>query len=151
MPQSIPQIAEINVSYKPNATISMSISSSKDVFDVFKMFFSEDTISLQEQFMVMFLNHANDVIGIYPASKGGISGTVVDVRIILAIALKSAAVGIILAHNHPSGNLQPSNADISLTAKLKASASLMDINVLDHIIIAGNKDSFYSFADEGKI
>jgi DNA repair protein RadC len=66
----------------------------------------------------MFLNHANDVIGIYPASKGGISGTVVDVRIILGIALKSAAVGIVLAHNHPSGNLQPSNADISLTAKL---------------------------------
>ena len=151
MPQSIPKIAEINVSYKPNPPFSKRISSSKDAFDVFKTFFSEDTISLQEQFMVMFLNHANDVIGIYPASKGGISGTVVDVRIILAIALKSAAVGIILAHNHPSGNLQPSNADISLTAKLKASASLMDINVLDHIILAGNKYSFYSFADEGKM
>jgi DNA repair protein RadC len=118
---------------------------------VLKTFFSEDTISLQEQFIVIFLNHANDVIGIYLASKGGISGTVVDVRIILGIALKSAAVGIILAHNHPSGNLQPSNADLSLTAKLKASALLMDINVLDHLIIAGNKDSFYSFADEGKM
>jgi DNA repair protein RadC len=149
MPQSIPQIAEINVSYKPNPPISKRIFLSKDAFDVFKTFISEDTISLQEQFMVMFLNHANDVIGIYPASKGGISGTVVDVRIILAIALKSAAVGIILAHNHPSGNLQPSNADISLTAKLKASASLMDINVMDHIILAGNKDCYYSFADEG--
>jgi len=136
MPQSIPQIAEINVS---------------DAFDVFKTFFSEDTIALQEQFMVMFLNQANDVIGIYPASKGGISGTVVDVRIIQGIALKSAAEGIVLAHNHPSGNLAPSNADISLTAKLKASASLMDINVLDHLIIAGNKDFYYSFADEGKM
>ena len=62
----------------------------------------------------MFLNHSNDVISIYPASKGGISGTVVDVRIILVIALKSAAVGIVLAHNHPSGNLQPSNADIHI-------------------------------------
>jgi DNA repair protein RadC len=71
MPQSIPQIAEINVSYKPNAPISKRISTSKDAFDVFKTFFSEGTISLQEQFMVMFLNHANDVIGIYPASKGG--------------------------------------------------------------------------------
>jgi DNA repair protein RadC len=151
MPQSIPQIAEMNESYKSSATISKRISSSKDAFDIFKTFFSEDTISLQEQFIVMFLNHANDVIGIYSASKGGISGTVVDVRIILAIALKSAAVGIILAHNHPSGNLQPSNADISLTAKLKASASLMDINVLDHLIIAGNKDYYFSFLDEGEL
>jgi DNA repair protein RadC len=151
MSQSIPQIAEINVSYKPNQPIFKRISTSRDAFDVFKIFFSEDTIALQEQFMVMFLNHANDVIGIYPASKGGISGTVVDVRIILGIALKSAAVGIVLAHNHPSGNLKPSNADVALTAKLKASASLMDINVLDHLIITGDKDCYYSFADEGEM
>ena len=81
--------------------------------------------------------------------RGGISGTVADVRVILKLGIENLASGIILAHNHPSGNLAPSNADISLTHKVKESAKLMDINVLDHLIVTDT--AYYSFADKGKI
>lgn len=87
-------------------------------------------------------------MGVYEASKGGITGTVVDVRLILSVALKSAATGIILAHNHPSGNLQPSENDKSITRKIEQACSLLDIKLLDHLIICPEK-SFLSFADEG--
>lgn len=102
-----------------------------------------------EEFWVMFLSRNNKVLDTQMIGRGGISGTVADVRVILKMAIEHLASGIILAHNHPSGNLSPSNADMTLTHKVKESAKLMDIAVLDHLIITDT--SYYSFADNGKM
>ena len=102
---------------------------------------------MQEEFKVMLLNRGNKVIGVYEASSGGLTGTVADPRLILAAALKSLAVSIILSHNHPSGNLKPSRADEELTQKIKVAAAYHDIKVMDHIIITS--EGYYSFANEG--
>ena len=95
------------------------------------------------------LNRASKVIVSYQLSKGGITGTIADVRLILSVALKTLATGLILAHNHPSGNLKPSEADIQLTQKVKDAAKLMDIEVLDHMILSSN--GYFSFTDDGII
>ena len=97
----------------------------------------------------MLLNRANRVLGIVNISQGGMAGTIADPKVIFAAAIKSAASQIILIHNHPSGNLKPSQADISLTRKLKTGGELLDIAVLDHIILT--KDSYVSLAEEGII
>lgn len=99
-----------------------------------------------EEFWVLCLNNANRVLINFQLSKGGITGTLVDVRILLRRALEIGAVGIILAHNHPSGNLKPSRADLDLTKKVRKASETMDIRVLDHIILSGAE--YYSFADE---
>ncbi len=96
---------------------------------------------------MIYLNTAGLVIGSYQFSTGGLTGTIADVRLILSIALKTLATGIILAHNHPSGNLTPSEADKLITNKIQQAGKLMDIKVLDHIILSF--DGFYSFIDEG--
>jgi DNA repair protein RadC len=101
-------------------------------------------------FVVMYLNRANHVIGVYKLSLGGITGTIADPRLILATALKVAASSIILAHNHPSSNLKPSKADELLTNKIKQGALFMDIQVSDHLILSSS-EGYYSFADEGMI
>jgi DNA repair protein RadC len=98
---------------------------------------------------VMYLNRANKVLGVYMMSKGGVSGTVADPRLILAVALKTAACNIVLCHNHPSGNLKPSRQDEELTSKIKEAGRYMDIKVMDHLIIG--EDYYYSFADEGML
>ncbi len=143
------QIAEISVSYYPAKTKKATISSSKDAYEIFKKFFPADTIALQETFMVMYLNRANKVLGVYQASTGGITGTVADPRLILAVALKTVATSIVLAHNHPSGNLKPSRQDEELTCKIKEAGKFMDINLMDHLIISAEDDEYYSMADEG--
>jgi DNA repair protein RadC len=149
MQKEITQIAEISVSYRPAKCSRPTILSSKDAYVIFQEFFPVDTIALQETFMVMYLNKANKVLGVYPASTGGITGTVADPRLILAVALKTVATSIILAHNHPSGNLKPSQQDIDLTQKIKEAGKWMDIKVLDHLIISPDDGGFYSLADEG--
>lgn len=101
-------LSEIHVSYKPGLKSSQKINSSQDAFDILVELFPEETICLQEQFVVLYVNRANRVLGSYQLSKGGITGTVADVRLILSVALKTLASGLILAHNHPSGNLKPS-------------------------------------------
>ncbi|HYF70212.1 MAG TPA: DNA repair protein RadC [Ohtaekwangia sp.] len=120
------------------------ISGSRDAFDLLRS-------SLQdlphEEFWVMLLNRANRVVRKVQISQGGVAGTVADPKIIFKFALEELASGLILAHNHPSGNLTPSQADTNLTQKLKESGKLLEIQVLDHLIIAGNK--YFSFADEG--
>jgi DNA repair protein RadC len=93
------------------------------------------------------MNRSNKVIDQHKISQGGISGTVIDVRMILKNAIEKLACSLILCHNHPSGNLQPSESDIKITAKLKEAAQVMDIQVLDHLIITDN--AYFSFADEG--
>ena len=140
-------LSEIHVSYKPGLESSTTIiTNSKDAYDILRVLFSPDTISLQEQFVVLYLNRANRVIGSYQLSKGGITGTIADVRLILSVALKTLATGLILAHNHPSGNLVPSEADKQITSKIKQAADLLDIKLLDHIILSFK--GYYSFVDE---
>jgi len=122
----------------------LRISTSKDAADYFIPLLSD----LQyEEFWILLLNRANHVIDKFQVSKGGVTGTVVDPKIIFRKAVECSASGIILCHNHPSGNDNPSDADRSLTRKVRDAGSLLDIMVLDHIIIAG--DGYYSFADNG--
>jgi DNA repair protein RadC len=120
------------------------ITSSKIIFEIMQPIIGELP---HEEFWVLYLNNANKVIAKNQLSKGGMTGTVVDVRIIFKSALESGAVGILLCHNHPSGNLKPSEADIQITKKVKTAGKSLDINVLDHLIITQN--GYYSFADEG--
>lgn len=120
------------------------ITESKDVVDLLQPHLSDLN---HEEFWLLLLNRANHIIHKTAISKGGISGTVVDPRLIFKTAIEHGASGIILSHNHPSGNTKPSEADIQLTKKLRDAGKNLDIDILDHIIIAGN--SFFSFADEG--
>lgn len=145
-------LAEIEVSYKTKvkAQDRPKISSSKDAKSIFIHLFSKDTIELLESFYLLLLSKANAVLGYRHISSGGLAGTVVDVRHIFAIALKANAAGIIMGHNHPSGNLQPSQADIDLTRKVKEAGKILEVPLLDHIILAPD-ETYYSFADEGMI
>ena len=104
---------------------------------------------VHEEFWVLYLNRANRMVHRAQISSGGVSGTLVDVKLIFKHALEQLASGIILCHNHPSGNLEPSIADRNLTEKVRAAGKVLDVAVLDHLILAGN--SFMSFADEGLI
>ena len=115
--------------------------------DAFKLLNKKLSDLPHEEFWILLLNRANSVVKMECISKGSVSGTVVDVRLILKPAIESLASGIILSHNHPSGQLKPSEQDISLTKKIKESARLMDVNLLDHLIIGDQK--YFSFADEG--
>jgi DNA repair protein RadC len=144
-------LSEIKLSYSAKIPVSKRarITKSHDAYALFKENWNMDTIELLEEFKVMMLNRANDVIGIWKVSQGGTSGTVVDAKLVFAAALKCNASSIILAHNHPSGNTKPSLADIDLTRKLKAGGELLDISVLDHLILT--IEGYYSFADEGKV
>jgi DNA repair protein RadC len=122
------------------------ITTSQDAYDLVK----GDLIDLpHEEFWVLLLNRAHRVVKKKRVSEGGVSGTVADPKIIFKLALEELASGIILAHNHPSGNNTPSQTDIDLTKKIKESGRFLEIQLLDHIIVAGNK--YFSFADEGLI
>jgi DNA repair protein RadC len=119
------------------------ISCSSDVYSYLK----PQLLDLShEEFWVIYLKSNNEVIEKYQVSKGGVSGTVVDLKIIFKQAIQNLASGIILSHNHPSGNLKPSQADINLTRKIKHSGEVLDIPILDHLIFTNN--GFFSFADE---
>jgi DNA repair protein RadC len=120
------------------------IKCSKDVADIFQPILSD---LVHEEFWILFLNRSNKVINRMKLSQGGISGTVTDVRIVMKKAIEFLASGIIVCHNHPSGNLNPSESDTKITQKIKEAGSLMDIQLLDHLIIS-EKD-YYSFADNG--
>lgn len=120
------------------------ISSSKNVFELLQPKMGELP---HEEFWIVFLNNSNTVLHAGQISKGGITGTLVDVRLVLKQSLELGAVGLILTHNHPSGTLRPSEADKQITRKLKVAAEALDIKVLDHIIIT--QKEYFSFADEG--
>ena len=129
--------------------ISDTIKSFTDGAEIFKRFIGKNKIETQELFAVAYLNQANKVLGVYVHSIGSISSVSVDVRLVLAGALQMGAVSLILCHNHPSGNLRPSEADEKMTKQLMKAASTHNINILDHIIIT--KDSHYSFAENGML
>ncbi len=120
------------------------VTSSQDVFEYFQPFLTDLP---HEEFYVLFLNKSNKILGQQQISKGGIASTIIDVKIILKSALESLASSIILAHNHPSGNTLPSDSDKKITQKLIDSASLIDVEILDHIILGDDK--YFSFADKG--
>jgi len=141
------EIAEIKVSYSTNQKDKIKLNSPKEVFEFILSIWNLDIIEFQEESKIILLNRANFVLGIYNLSKGGISGTVVDIRVILGVALKCNASGIILAHNHPSGNMKPSEADKQITRRLKDACNLLEITLLDHFIIS--RDNFFSFTQDG--
>ncbi|RZK27270.1 MAG: DNA repair protein [Flavobacterium sp.] len=142
------KVAEVEVSYKSNYNITErpKISSSQDAYLLLMQHWQLGKIELLEEFKVILLNTSNRVLGIVDISVGGVSGTLVDPRIIFAVALKTNSSKLILSHNHPSGNLTPSQADKGLTQKLKEGGKLLDIEVCDHIIVTNH--NYFSFADE---
>lgn len=142
---------EIKISYKNNGSANqIKITDARSANEIIMDSWDTDTIELFESFKVVFLNNANVVKGISTISTGGIAGTIVDIRLIFATALKTLSTAIILTHNHPSGVIVPSKADLQLTKKIVAAGELLDIKVLDHIIVTPH-GSFYSFANEGKL
>jgi DNA repair protein RadC len=145
------QASEIQLYYKTKVKPSERaiIRYSQDAYLIFKQHWQEDKLEFVEEFKVMLLNRANKVLGIVDISSGSTSNTIADPRIIFAAAIKANASGIIVSHNHPSGNLTPSQADIDLTRKLKEGGKLLEVQVLDHVIIS--TEGYYSFADEGLI
>jgi len=122
------------------------IQSSNDVFSIFNPILSD---LRYEEFWLIYLNRSNRIISRSKISQGGISGTITDVRLIMKRALELLASSIIICHNHPSGNKEPSEADKRITSKIKEASSLFDISLLDHLIIAENE--YFSFADNGII
>jgi DNA repair protein RadC len=150
MKQQQTTIAEVQLIYKSKVKASdrKKITCSRDAYKIFMENWNPDIIEFVEEFKILLMNRSNAVLGILDISKGGISGTVTDVRVVYLAAIKANASGIICAHNHPSGNLNPSESDIKLTQKIKEAGNLMDIQLLDHLILTTD-DSYYSFADLG--
>lgn len=141
------EVAEIKVSYSTNQVDKIKLTNCIEVFGFILSKWDMDIIEFQEECKIILVNRANFVLGIYELSKGGITGTVVDIRVILSVALKCNASGIILVHNHPSGNLKPSEADRKITRKLKDACNLLEINLIDHLIIS--KYGYFSFTQDG--
>ncbi|MFC4478983.1 MULTISPECIES: JAB domain-containing protein [Flavobacterium] len=145
------QVAEIQLVYKTKVKAAERpyISSSRSVYQLALQCWNPGTIEFFEQFKVLLLNQSNKVLGLYEVSSGGIAGTVVDLRLIFAAALKANAVSLIMIHNHPSGQTRPSGADIQITRKVKEAGKILDVTLLDHLIIT--PETYYSFADEGAL
>jgi DNA repair proteins len=145
------EVNEVKLSYKTKQKASErpKALNSKASYDILLNCFDSDTIEFRESFKVLLLNRSNQVLGVFNVSEGGISETVVDIRLILQSVILSNASGIILAHNHPSGNLKPSIQDNDITDRVKKACEIMNILLLDHIVITS--EHYYSYADEGKI
>ena len=146
----ISKLNEIKISYsnKTKKADRVQIKTSEDVVPLLRNIF-EEHIDYKEIFCLLCLNRANEVLGYSVISTGGVAGTVVDLKIIFQIALKSHSSGIIVSHNHPSSNVQPSKQDTELTHKIHKAGKLLDITLLDHIIIT--REEHYSFAVNGNL
>ena len=142
-------VAEVELSYRQKVKSSQrpQLRSSAEVADLLRLLWNQNKIEFVEQFKVLLLNQANRVLGVLELSTGGVTATVADPKIIFVAALKANACGIIISHNHPSGNVKPSRADEELTEKIKNAGKFLDIKLLDHIIISN--ESYFSFTDEG--
>ncbi len=145
------QVAEVELIYrsKVKASERPQIKTSHDSEQILRRIWNEEKIDFVEQFKVLFLNRANKVLGIFEVSSGGVTGTVADPKLIFVAALKANACAIVISHNHPSGNLKPSQQDEQLTQKINQAGKFLDIKLLDHIIVTS--EGYYSFADEGLI
>jgi len=146
-------VAEVSLTYvtKVKPSERLAVKCSRDAHKIFFDSWDTATIEHKETVKMLLLNRANKVLGITTISEGGISGSLMDVRMIYQFALKGNASGIIIAHNHPSGNTNPSESDLKITKKIKEAGDLLDIQLLDHIILTPEKELFRSFADEGQI
>ena len=142
------KITQFTLKRNPSDFLAVKIRSSNDSFHYISQFFFDD-IDIYESCFILLLNAANNTIGYAKISQGGITSTVVDVRIIAKYAIEALAVSVVLAHNHPSGNLNPSEPDKRLTQKVKETLNVMDIKLMDHLIITTN--GYYSFADSGML
>ena len=142
------QIAEITINYSPSIKKEerKSIKSSDDAANYFREIWSVKMEHIEEMYL-MVLNRSNEVLGYLKISMGGLHSTICDPKVIFQAALKSNASGIIIAHNHPTGNLKPSEEDIRLTRRIKEGAGLLDIGLLDHVILS--QEGYFSFADGG--
>lgn len=142
-------IPQVRLSYVGDSGVKPKVISSADCSKIFRETYLPGEIEFQEDFKVLYLNQANEVLGVHTVSKGGIASTIVDSRIVFTGALLAHAVAIVCCHNHPSGNTKPSTQDDNLTRNLAAGAKTLDIRFLDHIIITSN--GYYSYNDEGKL
>ena len=151
MKKSLSKVAEIQLVYrnKQAPEDQPKIGSSRDAYEMFLSNWDNRKLDCQEHFKVAILNNANRCIGIVKLSEGGITGTVIDLRLVFAVACKACATAIIIAHNHPSGRLKASEADNAITQKCKKVSEFHDIKLLDHIIVSRN--GYLSFADEGML
>lgn len=145
------EVSEVELIYKTKVKASQrpKIVSSKDAAQLLRRLWDVNKIDFVEQFKVLLLNRSNKVLGMVEISSGGVTGTIVDCKLIFVAALKANACNLIISHNHPSGNLKPSKADEELTQKIKEAGKFLDIRLHDHIIVTS--ESYYSFADEGLI
>ena len=139
---------ELRAKKTPTNFEKVKIVSSKDAFKVISQFYFDD-IDIFESFFILCLNRNNQTIAYAKISQGGVSGTVVDIKLIAKYAIDCLASGVILAHNHPSGNLKPSPEDIKITERAREALKILDIQVLDHVILTS--DGYYSFGDESII
>jgi DNA repair protein RadC len=146
-------VSEVELIYRTNIKPSerIKIEDSKKVYSVLKTVYDYNTIEHKESFYAMYLNRANKLLAVILISEGGTSACLVDVKIILQAALRVNASAIILSHNHPSGQLIASSADIQITNRVKEAAKLLDMQVIEHIIVTPEEDKYYSFADNGQI
>jgi DNA repair protein RadC len=143
---------EIEIRYrrKPIQQEVRRIQNSSDAIALLRLLYDKNKIHYKEESIAIFLNRNNDVLGFQKLSSGGLTGTIVDARILFSIALKTLSSGIILSHNHPSGNLKPSSQDVSLTHRLRKFGNMIDVCLLDHIIV-DDTFNYYSFAEEGTL
>lgn len=142
-------ISEINLSYRPSPQSRKMnpIQCSNDAYRILKDLYNPDLICAREEFIVIYLNNTGRVLGHFKAFIGGISSVTCDLKIILGVGLKSLASSIILSHNHPSGNLKPSQSDLNMTKKVLKACQVLEIQLFDHILISD--EGYFSFADEG--
>mgnify|MGYP003520829380 FL=1 len=137
---------ELKAKKTPSNFEKVKIISSNDAFQIIKQFYFDD-IDIFESFFILCLNRNNQTIAYAKISQGGVAGTVVDIKLIAKYAIDCLASGVILAHNHPSGNLKPSNEDLAITKRIKEGLKILDISVLDHLILTSQ--GYLSFGDEG--
>lgn len=142
-------LPQITLKLKKGEELNCKIMTSKDAADLFRKVWDNDSLLIYESMIVIFLNRQNNTIGWFKMSQGGLVGTLVDNRLILATALNCLAQGIIICHNHPSGNLQPSEADTKITKRLEEAGKIMDIQLIDSLILT--EESHFSYADSGLI
>lgn len=144
-------VAEIQLSYQPSIKPSQrpKVTSADEAYSIFIQYWNQDLINLSEQFHLLLLNNGGRVLGIVELFSGGISSTVVDLKMVFGIALKAGASAIIIAHNHPSGNLTPSEADKMITKKLRSAGEMLELNLQDHLIITS--EGYFSFSQEGLV
>ena len=140
-------VGEVELTYKSTSRSRSKIYSSEDAYKILLPTYKEGTICYKEYFKVLLLSQSNQVLGYTLISEGGITETCADVRVILQAALLTNSVALVLAHNHPSGNLKPIRQDMEITKQVKEAAKLMRISVIDHLILTDA--GYYSFADEG--